>query len=78
MRFSTALLAAALAAVSVSANFNASTVYTTEVVTAYTTFCPAATSIVHGTQTYVVTEVRTIHVSLRRSVRQSAFLTLRL
>lgn len=31
--------------------------YTTEVVTAYTTVCPTPTEIVHGTQTYTVTEV---------------------
>lgn len=32
--------------------------YTTEIVTAYTTYCPAATQITHGAQTYTVTEVR--------------------
>lgn len=32
--------------------------YTTEVVTAYTTVCPTPTEIVHGSQTYTVTEVR--------------------
>ena len=31
--------------------------YTTEVLTAYTTYCPASTTIVHGSQTYTVTEV---------------------
>lgn len=31
--------------------------YTTEVVTAYTTVCPTPTEIVHGSQTYTVTEV---------------------
>jgi hypothetical protein len=35
--------------------------YTTEVVTAYTTYCPAATEIVHGEQTYTVTEVSSIN-----------------
>ena len=39
---------------------NDTLVYTTEIVTAYTTYCPAATQITHGTQTYTVTEV---HVS---------------
>ena len=58
MQLSTLLTALALAASSVSATYNASTVYTTEVLTAYTTYCPAATSIVHGTQTYIVTEVK--------------------
>ena len=32
-------------------------VYTTEVVTAYTTYCPEATKITHGGQTYTATEV---------------------
>lgn len=31
--------------------------YTTEVVTAYTTYCPEATKITHGGQTYTATEV---------------------
>lgn len=31
--------------------------YTTEILTAYTTFCPAATQITHGAETYTVTEV---------------------
>lgn len=30
---------------------------TTEVVTAYTTYCPEPTTITHGTETYTVTEV---------------------
>ncbi|KAL8637915.1 MAG: hypothetical protein Q9228_004870, partial [Teloschistes exilis] len=29
--------------------------YTTQIVTAYTTYCPAATQFTHGTQTYTVT-----------------------
>jgi len=36
---------------------NATVVYTTEVVTAFTTFCPAATEITYGSQTYTVTAV---------------------
>lgn len=32
-------------------------VYVTDVVTAYTTYCPSATMITHGTQTYTVTSV---------------------
>lgn len=56
MRFAVAVFAVALVA-GVSATYSNTTIYTTEVVTAYTTYCPAATSIVHGTQTYVVTEV---------------------
>ena len=33
---------------------------TTEVVTAYTTYCPEPTTITHGTETYTVTEVGSI------------------
>lgn len=32
-------------------------VYTTEVVTALVTYCPSSMQIVHGTETYTVTEV---------------------
>ncbi|MCJ1383728.1 hypothetical protein MMC17_006842 [Xylographa soralifera] len=46
-----------------SAQWNGTTVYTTEVVTAYTTYCPAATSIVHGNQTYTVTEATTLTIT---------------
>ncbi|CAG7931925.1 unnamed protein product [Penicillium olsonii] len=46
MRFSIAALVVATGAVASSV--------TTEVVTAYTTYCPEATSIVHGSQTYSI------------------------
>ena len=63
MRFTVAAFAAALVAgASASSYQNATTLYTTEVVTAYTTYCPAATSIVHGNITYTVTEVRDISI----------------
>ena len=51
MRFSIAALVVATGAVASSV--------TTEVVTAYTTYCPEATSIVHGSQTYSIATVRT-------------------
>ena len=54
MRFAVAVATAAFIA-GASANYAN---YTTEVVTAYTTYCPAATEITHGSQTYTVTEVR--------------------
>ena len=54
MRFSIAATVALVAGASAWSN---TTVYTTEVVTAYTTYCPSATAITHGTNTYVVTEV---------------------
>lgn len=34
--------------------------YTTKVVTAVTTYCPEATQITHGGNTYTVTEVRSL------------------
>lgn len=55
MKFSAVAVAALVAGA--SAHYN-ETVYTTEVVTAYTTYCPSATTITHGTKTYTVTEVR--------------------
>jgi hypothetical protein len=57
MQFST-LATVAIAAAGVSAWSNDTIVYTTDVVTAYTTYCPAATSVVVGGSTYTVTEVR--------------------
>ena len=52
---------AASAALVAGANAWASNVtYTTEVLTAYTTYCPSSTQIVHGTKTYTVTEVSKI------------------
>lgn len=53
MRFSiAALVAGAVGAVASGV--------TTEVVTAYTTYCPEATSIVHGSQTYSISTVRSM------------------
>lgn len=40
-----------------AASSSSPVIYTTEVVTAYTTYCPSPTSIVHGSVTYTVTEV---------------------
>ena len=37
--------------------------YTTEVVTAYVTYCPSPTEIVHGSTTYTVTEPTTLTIS---------------
>ncbi len=53
MKFSAAAVLATAAGVSAWNNVT----YTTEVVTAVTTYCPAATEITHGGQTYTVTEV---------------------
>jgi hypothetical protein len=54
MKFSAAAVAAAFVA-GVSATQNVT--YTTEVVTAFTTYCPYATTFTHGSSTYTVTEV---------------------
>lgn len=59
MRFSTVATASAALVAGASAWSNG-TMYTTEVVTAYTTYCPSPTQIVHNSQTYTVTEVRKI------------------
>ncbi|KAF5651218.1 clock-controlled 6 (CCG-6) [Fusarium sp. NRRL 52700] len=37
--------------------------YTTEVVTAYTTYCPGPTEIVHGDKTYTITEATTLTIT---------------
>ena len=68
MRFTVAAVTAALVAGASAQYQNATTLYTTEVVTAYTTYCPAATSIVHGNVTYTVTEVRHLSIEGRESV----------
>ena len=60
MRFSAVAAAALSLAAGATAHFsNESYVesYVTEVVTAYTTFCPAPTVITHNNVTYTVTEV---------------------
>ena len=52
------ILAPLALAAGASATGKNGTVYTTEVVTSYTTFCPGPTTVVHNQQTYTVTEVR--------------------
>lgn len=63
----TSMITASAALVAGAAAWGNDTVYVTEVVTAYTTYCPAATEITHGGQTYTVTEVR-LEGSLARFV----------
>ncbi|KAF4493627.1 clock-controlled 6 (CCG-6) [Fusarium agapanthi] len=58
MKFATALTFAA----GVAAHAKNVT-YTTEVVTAYTTYCPGPTEIVHGDKTYTVTEATTLTIT---------------
>lgn len=55
MKFTAAAVLAAAAGASAHYGGNATVV--TEVVTAYTTYCPGPTQITHGTQVYHVTEV---------------------
>lgn len=55
MRTSSIILASAALVASTSAHSNVT--YTTEIVTAYETYCPSPTEIVHGTKTYTVTKV---------------------
>jgi len=57
MRSSTVIAASAALVAGANAYGNATIEYTTKVLTAYTTYCPEATSIVHNDQTYVITEV---------------------
>jgi len=61
MQFSTATLIA-VAATAVSAWYNGTEV-TTDVVTAYTTYCPEATTITHGSQTYTATASQTLTIT---------------
>lgn len=56
MQFSTLAAITALAA-TVSAGYNGTVVYTTEVHTAYTTVCPASTELTFNGVTYTATEV---------------------
>ncbi|PNP77145.1 hypothetical protein FNYG_09445 [Fusarium nygamai] len=58
MKFATALAFAA----GVAAHAKNVT-YTTEVVTAYTTYCPGPTEIVHGDKTYTVTKATTLTIT---------------
>jgi len=45
---------------------SAATVYTTEIVTAYTTYCPSATVITIGQETHTVTAATTLTISACR------------
>ena len=62
MRLSTAVAASAAFVAGANAWGNyTGPVYTTEVVTAYTTYCPEATKITHGGVTYTVTAITIAH-----------------
>jgi len=59
MKFSAAVVLAAVAAVNAWSNVT----YTTEVVTAVTTYCPAATEVTYGGTTYTITEATTLTIT---------------
>jgi hypothetical protein len=61
MKFSIAAVAAAAVA-GVSAGYSNVT-YTTEVVTALTTYCPEPTQITHGGKTYTITKATTLTIT---------------
>ncbi|KAF4980486.1 hypothetical protein FZEAL_3509, partial [Fusarium zealandicum] len=61
MKFSAAIAVAA--AVGVSATHKGNVTYTTEVVTAYTTYCPGPTEITHGGKVYTITEATTLTIT---------------
>jgi len=67
MQYSVVALAALVATASAGyypAPSNGTTpVYTTEVVTSYTTYCPGPTEVVHGSMTYTVTEATTLTIT---------------
>lgn len=63
MQFTTLFVAASALVAGASAHYNGTVVYTTEVHTAYTTFCPAATQVSFNGQTYTVTEATTLTIT---------------
>lgn len=60
MQYSAAIVLAAVAGVQAGAwaSGSSNVTYTTEVVTALTTYCPEATVLTHAGTTYTITEVR--------------------
>jgi hypothetical protein len=62
MQFSVVALAAFVATASAS-YYNGTVVYTTEVYTAYTTVCPAATELTFNGKTYTATESTTLTIT---------------
>merc|ERR1712072_118669 len=70
MRFTAAVAAAGLAGAATAAHMgnstmaaSASDVYVTDVVTAYTTYCPEPTKITHKGETYTVSEATTLTIT---------------
>lgn len=71
------LSAATAAAYNVSSNFTSghNVTTTTEIVTAYTTYCPEPTTFVEGTSTYTVTAPTTLTISDCPCTRTHTFST---
>lgn len=69
MRFAAAVAAATMAGLATASvapgpkNNGTAPAYVTEVVTAYTTFCPEATEITHAGETYTVSEATTLTIT---------------
>lgn len=58
MQYSVVAVLAAVAGVKAGIVASSNVTYTTEVVTALTTYCPEATVLTHAGTTYTITEVR--------------------
>ncbi|KAJ5052069.1 uncharacterized protein L3040_001829 [Drepanopeziza brunnea f. sp. 'multigermtubi'] len=63
MKFSVVSVLALASGALAGAYSNDTVVYETITTTALTTYCPSATTIVHGTQTYTVTEATTLTIT---------------
>lgn len=63
MRFIVAAAAAGLVGIAAAQNSTASEVYVTDIVTAYTTYCPEATLLTYASQTYTVSEATTLTIT---------------
>jgi len=63
MRFATVAAAAAFVAGTSAYSNHTAPAYVTEVVTAYTTYCPEPTKITHGGKTYTVTKATTLTIT---------------
>lgn len=61
MQFS--IVAVLAAATAVSAGYGGNITYTTEVVTAYTTYCPEPTTLTYGDVEYTITEATTLTIT---------------
>lgn len=64
MRFSVAAAAVAAATGAAAYSNGTAPVYVTEVVTAFTTYCPEATSLTHNGVTYTVSEATTLTITV--------------